>query len=368
MKVAIIHDYLNQYGGAERVVEVLHEVFPRAPIYTSIYIPENMPESFKSMDIRTSYMQKLPFLNKHFKKYLLLYPGAFRSFKLKEYDLVLSSSSSFAKGINIDKKTCHICYCYTPTRFIWDHDNYMSREDPGRAFKAIIPIAVKKLKKLDLEAIKGVDYFAAISKIVKDRIRKYYNRDSIVIYPPVETSKFKISGGEKKYFLIVSRLNPYKKIDLAVEAFSRLPYKLKIVGTGPYMQTLKKMAVSKNIEFLGKVSDAKLADAYSRCRAFIFPGEEDFGIAPLEAQASGRPVIAYAAGGALETVDGKTTGLFFKTASAKALIEAVERFTKDEKKFKPDEIRKHALNFSKEIFKAGLLEFVEQKYKKYNGV
>ena len=368
MKVAIIHDYLNQYGGAERVVEVLHEIFPRAPVYTSIYLPENMSDSFKSMDIRTSFMQKLPFLNKHFKKYLLLYPKAIKSFDLKEYDLALSSSSTFAKGINIDKKTCHICYFYTPTRFIWDHDNYMAREDLGKAFRATLPVVVKKLKKWDLDAVKGVDWFVAISKVVKERIKKYYGRDSTVIYPPVETSKFVVSGSEKKYFLVVSRLNPYKKIDLVIEAFSKLPYKLKIVGTGQYMQTLKKMARTNNIEFLGKLSDGKLADAYSRCRAFIFPGEEDFGIAPLEAQASGRPVIAYGSGGALETVADQTTGLFFKTSSPDSLVEAVEKFVGIEKKFKPETIRKHALTFAKEIFKARLLEFVEQKYKKYNRI
>lgn len=362
MKAAIVHDYLNQYGGAERVVEVLHEVFPKAPIYTSIYLSNNMPDSFRNMDIRTSFMQNLPFLNKHFKKYLLLYPKAMKSFNFKEYDLVISSSSTFAKGINVEKKTCHICYCYTPTRFIWDHDNYIAKENLGRIFKAVLPLAVRKLKKRDLEAAKSVDYFIAISEIVKKRIKKYYGRESIVIYPPVETSKFMVSGKEKKYFLVVSRLNPYKKIDLVIEAFNKLPYELKIVGGGPYMETLKKMAKSENIKFLGKISDEKLTKIYSGCKAFIFPGVEDFGIAPLEAQASGRPVIAYAAGGALETVVEETTGLFFKRQSAGSLIELIEKFMKIENKFKPEIIRGNALKFDKEIFKSNLKKFINNKF------
>ncbi len=362
MKVAIVHDYLNQYGGAEKVVEILHEIFPEAPIYTSIYLSGNMPDCFRSMDIRTSFMQNLPFLNRHFKKYLLLYPKAMKSFDLKEYDLVISSSSTFAKGINTGKKTCHICYCYTPTRFIWDHDNYIAKEDFGRIFKAILPLAVRKLKKQDLEAAKGVDHFIAISEIVKKRIKKYYGRESIVIYPPVETSKFIGSGKDKKYFLVVSRLNPYKKIDLVIGAFNKLPYELKVVGCGPYMETLKKMAKSKNIKFLGKISDERLIKIYSECKAFIFPGVEDFGIAPLEAQASGRPVIAYAAGGALETVVEGSTGLFFKRQSVRSLIGSIEKFMKIENSFEPEAIRRNALKFDKEIFKSDLKKFINNKF------
>ena len=365
MKVAIVHDYLNQYGGAERVVEVLHELFPDAPIYTSIYIPNNMPGSFKKMHIETSFMQKLPFLNKHFKKYLLLYPKAMETFNLKEYYLVISSSSAFAKGIITGRETCHICYCYTPARFIWEYNNYVNKENFGKITSRILPFIIRKLKYWDLKTVGRVDHFIAISENIKNKIKKYYKREAEVIFPPVEVSKFKVLNNTEDYFLIVSRLNAYKNIDIVIKAFNKLHLRLKIIGRGPYRKVLENMKKGKNIEFLGRVEDKELVKIYSKCRAFIFPGEEDFGISPLEAQASGRPVIAYAKGGALETIIEGTTGLFFRENSVGALIEVINKFIEIENKFDKKVIRENALRFDKKKFKMKLRKFIMQKYNDY---
>lgn len=369
MKLAIVHDYLNQYGGAERVIEILHELYPDAPIYTSIYLQENLPDSFKKMNIKTSYMQKLPFVKKLFKYYLLFYPKAFESFDLEEYDIILSSSSAFSKGIIPGKNSLHICYCYTPTRFIWSYFNYIKKENYGFIISKLLPLIIKKLKVWDLKTLKRIDYFVAISENVKGKILRDYDRDSEVIYPPVECKKFKVSDVIGKYFLIVSRLNSYKNIDLVVRACSTLGMHLKIVGTGPFRKKLEKIA-GPCVEFLGRVSDADLIKLYGSCRSFIFPGEEDFGIAPLEAQASGRPVIAYARGGALETVVSGLTGLFFTESTVESIISAINNFIRMEKTFNKDVIRKNALKFDKEIFKKKINNFINEKYEIFlkNGI
>ncbi|MCL4377361.1 MAG: glycosyltransferase [Actinobacteria bacterium] len=362
MKITIIHDYLNQYGGAERVVEVLHEIFPKAPIYTSIYLKDNMPESFRKMDIRTSYMQKFPLLNKHFKKYLLFYSRAIESFNLKEYDLVISSSSAFAKGAVKGSGAYHVCYCYTPMRFVWDYENYVKKENFGKIPSFFLPLMIKKLKKWDLKTIGRVDLYIAISKNIRDRIKRVYNVEAEYVYPPVNVTQFKISEDIKDYFLIVSRLNSYKNIDLVIKVFNMLKLNLKIVGTGPYRKSLEDLVKSDRVEFLGKVSENELIKLYSECKAFIFPGVEDFGIAPLEAQASGRPVIAFAGGGALETVVDGVTGLFFKDNSIVSLTDAIKRFFEFENKFNPEIIRKNALKFDTEIFKTNIKNLILEKY------
>lgn len=365
MKLAIVHDYLNQYGGAERVIETLHELYPDVPIYTSIYTPNTMPASFKEMDIRTSFMQKFPFLEKYFKYYLLLYPRAMESLNLSGYDVVLSSSSAFAKGVRTEKGALHICYCYTPTRFVWDYENYVKKEGLSKLVSKILPLAIKRLRKWDLKTIPRIDCFIAISNNIRDKIKKFYNRDSLVIYPPVDISMFDIQKGIGDYFLIVSRLNSYKNIDLAIRAFNIVDLKLKIVGTGPFRKTLEKLANGNNIKFLGKVTDEELIKLYGRCRALIFPGEEDFGITSLEAQASGRPVIAYAKGGSVETIiDGKT-GVLFKENNHKSLLKAIEQFIEIEDSFDKKIIRDNALRFSAEIFKEKIKTFIDQKYSEH---
>ncbi|MFC1559537.1 glycosyltransferase [Candidatus Margulisiibacteriota bacterium] len=364
MKIAIVHDYLNQFGGAERVVEVLHEIFPDAPIYTSIYLPDEMPDSFRQMDIRTSFMQKLPFLKRHFKKYLLLYPRAFKNFDLHEYDVILSSSSAFAKGVRKGKNCCHICYCYTPMRFAWRYEDYVQQEKFNGLIKLILPAFISKLKAWDLNTNKDIDQLVAISNYIAKRIETVYNRKSKVIYPPVETHKFAIAGNVSDYFLIVSRLNPYKKLDIAIKAFNELGLPLKIIGDGPYRKNLERMA-NNNIEFLGRISDKELAGYYAGCRALIFPGEEDFGIAPVEAQAAGRPVIAYGAGGALETVIEGKTGVFFNEQNEGSLVDAVKRFKKLD--FDSKSVRENALKFDREVFKEEIKAFVDATYRECRG-
>ncbi|OGF52461.1 MAG: hypothetical protein A2044_02575 [Candidatus Firestonebacteria bacterium GWA2_43_8] len=361
MKIAIIHDYLTQYGGAERVVETLHEMFPEAPVYTSIYLPEVMPEVFKKMDIRTSHMQKYPFIKNHSKKYLLSYFKAFETFDLSEYDLILSSSSSFAKGVKKKEGAVHICYCYTPTRFIWRYADYVKREGLNRLILMVLPAMIKHLKKKDLEAVKGVDFFIAISNVVAERIRTDYNRYSVVIFPPVNIitkNKALSTKRMEDYYLIVSRLRGYKRIDLAIKAFNELGFPLKIVGDGDLKGELKKLA-GPNVEFLGRLSDLEINKLYADAKAVIFPGEEDFGLVPLEAQAYGTPVIAFGAGGALDTVVEGKTGLFFCPQTEEELIKAVRAFEK--KEWNKEEIIANAERFSKERFKKELEDFIKSK-------
>lgn len=362
MKLAIIHDFLNQYGGAEIVVETLHEIFPDAPIYTSIFLPQHLPLIFSKMDIRSSFMQRLPFLDRHFKKYLPLYPIAMEHFDLRGYDVVLSSSSAFAKGVRVPKGACHICYCYTPMRFVWETESYLVHEGLNPFYKTILPPILLHLKNWDLNTIDRVRHYIGISRHICRKIEKLYQRRADLIYPPVDLFRLSISEKHDDYFLVVSRLNAYKRIDLVIDAFNRLSLPLIVIGTGPHEAKLKKMA-KKNITFLGRVSEEDLVRYLSNCRAFIFPGQEDFGIAPVEAMASGRPVIAYGQGGALETVVEGITGIFFKRQTAEDLIEAVHRFEKME--FDPQEIRRHAQQFDKEIFKKKIRSYVNEKFQAF---
>jgi glycosyltransferase involved in cell wall biosynthesis len=359
MRTALVHDYLNQAGGAERVVECLHEIFPEAPVFTSIYDRGKMPAVFKSMDIRTSFMQKLPLVMKHFKKYLPLYPLAFESFNLTGYDLILSSSSAWGKGIKKGKGAVHVCYCHSPMRFVWMYEDYMEKEEYGQFVRMILPPIMKWLKRWDLKTAKEVDYFIANSKTTQKRIKLFYGRDSEVIYPPVDTSFFKPYNSKiKDYFLVVSRLNPYKHIDLAVEAFNELGLPLYVVGSGPDEKRLKKLA-KNNVKFLGKLRDNGVVKLYSECRAFILPGEEDFGLTPVEAQSCGRPVIAYRAGGALESVIEGQTGVFFDKQEKASLIGAIRKF--NGMTFDAAKIRENASRFDKEVFKRKVREFVNAK-------
>lgn len=359
MKVALVHDFLNQYGGAEKVLESLHELYPDAPIHTSIFIPDSLPKKFSGMRINTSFMQKLPFLRHHFKKYLLLYPMAMENFRFPESDVVISGSSAFAKGVHVPAETCHISYCYTPMRFVWRSEDYLRNEPIPLPFRPFLPWALSALRKWDLRTVSRVHHYVAISRVIQERLRQTYNVPSEVIHPPVQTSRFEPADKTDTYYLIVSRLSPYKRLDIAMEAFCRLQRPLLIIGAGPDEHRLKRLA-GKNVTFLGTVPQDTLAEYYRRCKALVFPGMEDFGIAPVEAMASGRPVVAFRGGGATETVREGETGLFFDRPDADSLMEAVQKL--DRLSMDPAAIRAHAETFDETVFKRKMALFVESKY------
>jgi glycosyltransferase involved in cell wall biosynthesis len=364
MKVAIVHDYLNQMGGAERVVAVLHEIFPDAPIFTSIVDRDILWPELAAADICPSWMQKLPGLKKHFKKYLPLYPLAIESLDVKEYDLVISSSSAFAKGAIKGAHALHVCYCYTPMRFVWDYKHYVENENLNTLTRVILPFAIAGLKRWDLKTRRRPDYYIAISTVVRNRIKKIYDTDAEVIFPPVDVKKYEPREHEQNFYLIVSRLNPYKKIELAVEAFNILGLPLRIIGSGPFLKTLKELA-RPNIFLLGRLDDKEVAEYYASCKALIFPGEEDFGIVPLEANAAGRPVIAFHGGGVLDTIIEGLNGIFFYKSTVESLIEAIKSMENGRYDFQSSRIRAHALCFDKEVFKNRLTKYVVDKYAKF---
>src|SRR3989344_1945922 len=310
MKVALVHDHLIQDGGAERVLVILQEIYPQAPTYTLLFDQKKLGRIFRDKDIRTSFLQRWPGAVKHYQWFLPFMPTATESYDLMDYDVVISSSSAMAKGVITRSNTLHLCYCHTPTRYLWsDTHRYIEELKYNYLIKRIIPPILTRLRAWDQLAAQRVDLFIANSKNVADRIRKYYRRDSIVIHPPVTTDQFKISDKIDKYFLTGGRLVAYKKFDLAIKAFNRLGIPLKIFGTGPEEKNLKNLA-KDNIEFLGKISQKNLAEVYSKALAFIHPQIEDFGITAVESLASGRPVIAFNAGGAQETIINGKSGIF----------------------------------------------------------
>lgn len=359
MKVAIVHDWLTNYGGAERVLQAICSLFPDAPIYTVVYDKKKMEKYFKGKTIYTSYIQKIPFGIKKYTTYLPLLPGAVERWDLTEYDLIISSSTCCAKGVLTRADAVHICYCATPMRYAWDfYFKYM--ENSGKIKKMLIHLFMKNIRIWDVISANRVDKFVANSKNVANRIRKHYRRDSHVIYPFADTEFYTPGGEDKDYFLVVSRLVEYKRVDIAVKAFSELNLPLVVVGEGRELENLKKIAGS-SIKFAGWCTNEEIRDYYRGCRAFIFPGEEDFGITPVEAQCCGRPVIAYGKGGALETVKNNETGIFFDEQSTDSLKAAVKQF--ETMTFDKTVIRENAMNFSKEKFLADLESFVKENIK-----
>jgi len=349
LKLALVCSWLNQYGGAERVLEVIHGIYPEAPVFTSIFWPQALPPAYCDWDIRTSFMDRLPLAHRHHQAFLLLYPFAFRSFDLSGYDLVLSVTSAFAHGVAKGAQARHVCYCLTPARFLWDYEHYVAREGLGGAVRRVMPLFLKSLREWDRRAAAGVDQFVGISETVRARIRQHYQRGSELIYPPVDVAGLPLSTSLGQYYLIISRLVPYKRIDLAVNAFNELGLPLVIIGDGRDRQTLQAMS-RPNVRFLGRLSDQEARSYLVNCRAFIFPGEEDFGIAPLEAQAVGKPVIAYAGGGALETIVDDVTGTFFRQAEPGSLADAVRRIESDYGRFSGPQIRELAMRFDRSVF------------------
>lgn len=361
MKIAIVHDWLTNMGGAERVILAFHDIFPDAPIYTTVYNPDKLPEQFRKMDIKTSFIQKLPKAKTKYNIYLPFMPTAFEQFDLSKYDVVLSSSSSCAKGVITRPDTLHICYCHTPMRYAWDFYNEYKESAP-KWQKKIIPFLMNYIRMWDRLSADRVDYFIANSNAVAKRIKKHYRRDSVVINPPVNADFYNLIDEDADYFLIVSRLVEYKRIDIAVDAFNDLKLPLIVIGDGPEKEKLQKMA-KNNIKFLGRIPDEEVRKYYAKCRAFIFPGEEDFGITPLEAQASGRPVIAFGKGGALDSVVDGVTGIFFKEQNKESLKEAIIKFK--DMKFDKNAIRKHAEQFDTSFFKQRIYNFIIENYNQF---
>lgn len=359
MRVALVHDYLNQYGGAERVIEALHELYPDAPVYTSIYEPNAMPPRFRSWDIRTSFLQGTPLARSHHRAFFLLYPLAFESFDLREYEVVISNSSAWCKSVVTPPETLHVCYCLTPMRWAWSYREYVEREQIGGMLRRMLPAAMHYLRTWDAASAARVDRFIGISRTVVARIEKYYRREADLIVPPVDADRIPFSDEPGEGFLVVSRLVPYKRIDLAVEACSRLGAPLTVVGDGRDRARLESRA-GPTVRFEGRVGDEEVYRRLAGCRAFVFPGEEDFGIAPIEAMAAGRPVVAYEAGGALDSIVDGVTGRFFAPQTADALASRLSQI--DPADFDPRAIREHALRFDTEHFKEAFADYVVRAY------
>ena len=349
-KIALIHDYLISYGGAEKTFKVLTEIFPQAEVYTLFYNPNvlNKLKIGAGKKIRTSFLQKFPkFFRKHYQLLLPFMPIAAETLDFRDFDIVISSSHSFAKGIITRPKTTHICYCYSPTRYLWDQTR-------SRSFLHYFRI-------WDRQAAERVDKFISISKTVQQRIKKYYKKDSVVIYPPVKIFNFQFSifKPKKEFYLIVSQLRKYKRIDLAIDAFNKLGLELVIIGEGTERKKLQRKA-KKNIKFLGWQPDEVVKKYYKNCTAFIFPGEDDFGIAPVEAMSWGKPILAYRRGGATETIVEGKTGEFFDWQNSAVLADGIRRLRLNMPKYNPKTIRRQAEKFSRERFEKEFLKFVRK--------
>jgi glycosyltransferase involved in cell wall biosynthesis len=349
---------LNQKGGgAERVLTSLFELFPGADVYTSIWQPENMPPAINAMPVHTTFMQRLPGIFDHHRWFFPLYPLAFQTLDLSGYDLIVTNTQGFANGVRVGNAAT-ICYCLTPMRWAWNTEEYVNREGLSRPLRLAIRSAMSLVRGWDRWAAGHMQHFVGISRAVAERIKRAYGREADVIYPPVEVRQHEIASEPGSYFLVVSRLAPYKRIDLAVQACTRLNLPLKVVGDGRDMERLRSMA-GPSVEFLGfEPDDSVVRRLYARCRAFLFPGEEDFGISPLEAQACGRPAVAYAAGGALDTVVPGVTGELFQEQTVDALAAVLKAF--DAARYDPERIRAHALQFDSSVFKQRMKELVER--------
>lgn len=375
MKVALVHDWLTGMRGGEKVLEVLCEIFPEANLYTLVHIPGSVSSIIEERRIFTSFIQKLSNVEKRYRYYLPLMPKAIEKFDLSEYDLIISVSHCVAKGVIPKDDTLHICYCLTPMRYVWDmYDTYFGKNKSNFLTRTAMSLVRPYLQSWDKESTSRVDYFIADSENVRERIQKHYHRDAEVIYPPVDTDFFTQAKAcdykeeitlnsqlsTMNYYLIVSAFAPYKKVNLAIEAFNILGYPLKIIGSGQEEKKLKKLA-KNNIEFLGWLANDELKKYYQNCKALIFPTEEDFGIVPVEAQACGKPVIAFGKGGALETIIEEETGIFFSEQTAESLIKAIKQF--ETLKFDQNKIRENVLRFDHKIFKKKIQSFIAEKCK-----
>ncbi|MCB1228978.1 MAG: glycosyltransferase [Verrucomicrobiae bacterium] len=346
-RLSLVHDFLIQMGGAERVVELMAKAYPDAPIFTSATLGSNLFPVFRDAEVHNTWMQRLPGMNRHHKKLFFLYPFAFQSLRLPRRTVAWISSSSFSKWIPKPAGARFVCYCHTPPRFFWNPDSYLENEIGNPLLRRFVRALMPIFRWSDRRQSRKIDLFLANSRNVQDRIRKCYGRDSLVVYPPVDVERFQVSDRSEDFFLIVSRLVAYKRIDLAVRAFTETGRKLVIIGDGPDRARLEAMA-GPSVTFLGRAPDEQVTESMATCRGYVFPGCEDFGITPVEAQACGKPVVAFRAGGALETVIENETGVFFDEPEAASLAEALNAF--DRIAWEANAIRANAERFSEARF------------------
>ena len=363
MNVALVHDWLTGMRGGERCLEVLCELFPRADLYTLLHVPGSVSPAIERRRIVTSFLQRLPDVERRYRQYLPLFPAAIRAFDLRGYDLVVSLSHAVAKSVQVPQQTRHVCYCFTPMRYVWDlYDDYFGARAP-LATRLVMPPLAAWLRRWDRRTAAGVGRFVAISDFVADRIRRAYGRHADVIHPPVDVARFRLEEAPGSFYLVVSALAPYKRVDLAVAACTRLGRPLVVVGTGPEERRLRAIA-GPTVLFRGWLGDEEIAELYAGCRAFLFPPLEDFGITPLEAMASGRPVIAFGRGGARETVvppgaGASPTGLFFERQTIDDLVEAIQRFEAAPEQFEAKALRRRAEGFDLPIFRERMRAYLE---------
>jgi glycosyltransferase involved in cell wall biosynthesis len=359
MKIALVHEFLNQMGGAERVLENFLEIWPDATVHVILYNKDKTFGRFENTKKNISFLNSLPLARQHPRLFLGLMPSAIESFSFDDFDLVLSDSSSFAKGAKTGAKM-HICYCHTPTRFLWTEPEYVKQQKYPALLKQAGKLILPALRRWDYKAAQRPDFLIANSENVRRRINLYYHRDAVTIMPPVDAQFFQRVSTTQDYFFTAARLEPYKRVDLVIQAFNELKLPLKVGGTGTDVERLKKLA-GPTIEFLGRLEDTELRQRYSEAKAFIFPAEEDAGIMPLEASACGTPVIAYGVGGSLETVKAGISGEFFYKQDVESIKSAIENF--DSTKYDPVAIRNHALQYDKPVFQKKIREFVESHLK-----
>ncbi len=357
MRIALFHDFLVQMGGAERVTEVLHQTLPGADLITTIAVPERLSPYLKTTHPRTTWMQKLPAKTKLFRHYFMLYPFAVQSADLSAYDLVVSSCFGFAKGIRRRKGAIHVCYCHNPMRWVWRTNDYLAKEQMSSFKRKLIDLALRPLKAWEIRASARPDFYIANSEVVAERLRFAFGVESTVISPPIDIKRFTPSAQPEDYFLVLARLAPYKALDLAVETCSKLNLKLVVIGDGPDRDRLTRLA-GPSVTFLGRQPDAVVNHYASHCKALIFPGEEDFGIAPLEINAAGRPVIAYRGGGATETIIEGLNGTFFDKQDVPSLSKALQRF--ESMTWDTAAIRRHAEKYDTSVFQEKILYYLAE--------